>query len=638
MELARFKPGQMGCGMKALFFQGRLILLFAFILCLAGPSLGSAQANSLAVKIDLAETKLKPGQPISGRVSAVILPSQTPLTNPGVNFVIFTSSGDLPSLDADIQKLPLDQSQKRLAALAASAGKGSGLLLQRVSGRVTVEEGTPLSIPLDHKGPLYPRISEADLSLMESGKFRLTVVGVLSGLDDKGKEVLSYAIDEADVEIEPLTLKVSFIPGLFRPASQSLSAGAPVSLSGRYIVEGLPLNGSAQVEIVKTMVEKSQAGESKGSDTSVTTQHVIKGNADGSPVTRPHRFSATFPQAGDFEINLSAALSGSTVKAKESVLFRVSSSQRTNQDSAALKLPPLIGGGFAASLKVNNLEISPKDGVATTLPIIVSGVDFSGPPLQVQFETVDDTGVLKMNRFLTVVGKGSHSPQDVPLDSDGGLLWPLKIQAKPGIMPGLYALPITVFQEPGIESRLLLTLIIRPDGPLPLGVLSQGWMATPGGGAGDGSGLGGGSVNPASKSGLPDPGAAFQALIDPGELTLRPGGGAGRARVLIQGLNAASQQPLEVIFVAADQGVLPGGITVSPGSVSRAVSQLATTEFESKTWYVVNLDFTASASAIAGTYSYEVVVRQSGRGAGTLIMTISVDEEGRLTIKRNRSF
>jgi hypothetical protein len=638
MELAKLKLGQMGCGMKALFFQSRLIPLFAFILCLGAPVIGAAQTNPFAIKIELSEAKLRPGQAVNGRVSAVILPSQTPLTNPGINFVIFTSSADMRSLNEEIKKLPASQAQKKLETLAANAGKGSGLLLQRVSGRVTVHDGAPLSLPLDHNGPLYPRISESDLSLMERGKFRLTVVGVLSGLDDKGKEALSYAIDEVEMEVEPLPLKVSFIPGLVRPAEQSLGPGAPVSLSGRYVVEGLPLNGSAQVEIVKTMVEKSQAGESKGSDTTVTTQHLIKGNADGSPVTRPHRFSATFPQSGDFEISLSAAVTGSKIKAQESVLFRVSASQKSSQDSASLMLPPLIGGGFSASLKVNNLEISPKDGVATTLPIVVSGVDLSGPPLQVQFETVEDKGTLKMNRFLTVVGKGSHSPQDIPLDSDGGLLWPLKIQAKPGIMPGLYALPITVFQEPGIESRLLLTLIIRPDGPLPLGVLSQGWMAMPGGVAGDGAGLGGGSVNPANKSGQPDPAAAFQALIDPGDLTLRPGGGAGRARVLIQGLSTTSQLPLEVIFVAADQGVLPGGITVSPGTVSRAVSQLATTEFEGKTWYVVNLDFTASAIAIAGTYSYEVVVRQSGRGAGTLIMTISVDEEGRLTIKRNKSF
>lgn len=620
--------------MKVLSLTGRLLPFLMAFLCLAAPLAASAQAHSLAVKVEVKNTKLKPGQPISGSVSAIVLPSQTPLTNPGVNFVIFTSPLEVPSVRSESEKLTQDQVQTKLAAIAGSAGKGSGLLLQRLSGRLTVKDSEPLTLLLDHKGSIYPRISESDLSLLEKGKFRLTIIGVLSGLDSKGKEVLSYAIDESELTVEPTPLKVQFIPGLTRPEDQTLVAGGQISLSGRFVVEGLPLLGKGQVEIVKTMKEKSSSSAQKAEQPSVKTLHLIQGNADGTPVTRNHRFTARFPSAGDYAIGLAASLSGSASKASESVLFRVSASKSAVSEPSIASLPNLTGESIEASLRVNNLEVSPKNGVATTLPIIVSGVDLAGPNLQILFETADEEGSLKMNRFFTVTGSGSHSPQDVPLDSEGGLLWPLKIKAKPGILPGLYALPITVFQQPGIESRLMLTLIIRPDGPLPLGVLSQDWMAMPGGGAGDGAGLGGGTVNPANKSGLPDPSAAFQALIDPGELTLRPGGAAGRARVLIQGLNAASPQPLEVILIAADQGVLPGGITASPGTVSRVVSQLATTEFEGKTWYLVNLDFTAAASALAGTYSYELVVRQTGRGAGTLIITFAVDEEGRVKVSR----
>lgn len=619
--------------MKADFLQRRLVPLLAFLLCLALPGFAQAQNASLAVSINLVQQKLRPGQPLVGSVSASLLPSQVPLANPGVNFVIFTSSVQNPSLSDEVKKLAAAQGQKRLESIAAAAGKGSGLLLQRVSGRVPAKDGVPLSLPLDHNGPIYPRISEADLSLVEQGRFRLTVIGVLSGLDEKGKEILSYGLSEIEIEVEPLPLKITFLPGIISPAKSSATAGEPLSFVSRYIIEGLPLSGSGQVEISKVMAAKGQAAEGRQGAAEVKTQHLVKANADGSPVTRLHSFSATFSESGDYEISLAAGLNGAAPKTKETFLVKVGPSQGAAREAAAFKLPPLIGGGFAASLRANNLEISPQDGVATTLPIIVSGADLAGPPLQVQFETLDDSGVLKMNRFLQVSGKGSHSPQEVPLDSEGGLLWPLKIQARPGIMPGLYTLPITVFQEPGIESRLLLTLIIRPDGPLPLGVLSQDWMAMPGGSAGDGSGLGGGTVNPVNRSGLPDPAAAFQALLDPGELTLWPGGAAGRARILIQGLNAASQQPLEIIFIGAAQGSLPGGISVSPGSVSRPVDQLATAEYEGKVWYAVNIDFTAGTASTEGAYSYEIVVRQTGRGAGTLVVTIVVDEEGKLKVK-----
>lgn len=621
--------------MSELAQRSRLLLLIIVLAALAQACFAVGQNSHAAVTISLDSNKLRPGQPIKGRVSAVLLPSQAPLTNAGINFVIFTDSQSRTSkLSDEIEKLSLTESQAKLASVASSAGKGSGLLLQRLSGRLPFQESSPAVLPLDHNGAIYPRVSEADLSLLESGRFNLLVIGVLSGLDTQGKEVLSYSLSEAEMEVEPNPLKISFLPGFSRPADQAPSAGQPLALTAKFVVEGLPLKGSRRIDLRASVGEKSSDGTAKLEAMTSESTYEIIGQSDGSPVTLPVTFIKTFAKGGDFDVEYIASMSSASVSARESVMLRIAPAKLGPNETVRADLTAYQSPRFRAELKVNDLAISPQDGTAATLPIVVRGANSTGPPLKVFFETVGPDGTLKMNRFLSVVGSGSHSPEDVPIDADGSHLWPLTIRAKSGISPGLYTLPITVKQSDDFESRLLLTMIIRPDGLLPLGVLSQDWLSLPGGGPGDGSGLGGGSVNPVNRGGPPDPNAAFQALIDPGELILRPGGTAGRARLLIQGLNPTSQQPLEVIFIAADQGVLPGGITASPGDVRRPVNQLATTEFEGRSWYLVNLDFTASSTSAEGTYSYEIVVRQNGRGAGTLIISITVDEEGNIRAKR----
>ncbi len=614
--------------MKVHRFIGQLLQLFIAVVACLAPLLASAQPLSFGIKIELTHEKLKPGQAVEGRVSGIFVTGSSHLDNLGVNFIVLTGSESQPSLTEEVSRLSRSEAQDRLASAAKSAGRSGNMLLQRLTGRMPVQAAMPFSLPLDHQGPIYPRSGERGLPLLEKGSCRLVVLGVLSGIDEKGKEVLFYAFDEKKVEVEPIKLRAFFVPESIRPASKIPNPGKSAFIRSRFVVEGLPLTGTGEVEITKTLVGRTgNDGQKTETVTQVTTQSV-NGNSDGSPVVRIHPFSADFEQGEDLEVSISASVKGVLTSTKETLLVKMKG--QGSRDSGSADVVNIETGEFSASLKGSVIEVSPEDGTAASLPIVVRGVDLLGANLKVRFDVLDEAGILRMNRFLSVVGAGEHSPQDVPLDSDGSLLWPLKIQAKPGILPGLYTLPITVFQHEGIESRLLLTLVVKPGGPLPLGILSQDWLAMPSGGTGDGAGLGGGTVRPVNRSGLPDPTAAFQALIDPGELILKPGGAAGRARILMQGLDPASQRPLEIIFIGADQGQLAGGVSVTPGSISRLVNQLGTAEFEGKVWHAVSLDFIASVNAQVGVHVYEVVVRQTGRGAGTLLISVSVDEEGRL--------
>lgn len=258
------------------------------------------------------------------------------------------------------------------------------------------------------------------------------------------------------------------------------------------------------------------------------------------------------------------------------------------------EVPPL-----EAVLAPDILSVSPRNAMGSPTELLIKGFRPNWKPVQVLIDTVDGFGALRMNQRLKLNHGGSRLTADMWKANDGWFHWNLTALADLGIQPGIYTVPVIVRQEGHGEVRLFLTLRVSARDAF-------------------------GASSPPPSLVNPVRPATFQAIFDPGVITLKPGGGRVKVQALIEGTDLNSQKPVEVSFPQSDKGRLPGGLAVSPGSASVLAKDMPAAILQGKAWRTLTLEFLAGPQTEEGEYYVEALVKQEGRGDSTITITIRV--------------
>lgn len=258
------------------------------------------------------------------------------------------------------------------------------------------------------------------------------------------------------------------------------------------------------------------------------------------------------------------------------------------------EVPPL-----EAVLAPDILSVSPRNAMGSPTELLIKGFRPNWKPVQVLIDTVDGFGALRMNQRLKLNQGGSRLTADMWKANDGWFHWNLTALADLGIQPGIYTVPVIVRQEGHGEVRLFLTLRVSARDAF-------------------------GTSSPPPSLVNPVRPATFQAIFDPGVITLKPGGGRVKVQALIEGTDLNSQKPVEVSFPQSDKGRLPGGLAVSPGSASVLAKDMPAAILQGKAWRTLTLEFLAGPQTEEGEYYVEALVKQEGRGDSTITLTIRV--------------
>jgi len=258
------------------------------------------------------------------------------------------------------------------------------------------------------------------------------------------------------------------------------------------------------------------------------------------------------------------------------------------------EFPPL-----EALLRPDILSVSPRNAMGSATELLIKGFRPNWKPIQVLIDTVDAFGALRINKRLKLQQGGSRLTADMWKANDGWFHWDLTALADLGIQPGIYTVPVIVMQEGHGEVRLFLTLRVSARDAF-------------------------GAAPPPPSLVSPARPAIFQALFDPGVITLKPAGGRVKVQALIEGTDLTSQKPVEVSFPQSDKGRLPGGLAVSPGSSSVLAKDMPAAIRQGKSWRSLTLEFLAGPQAQEGEYTIEALIKQEGRGESTITLTIRV--------------
>lgn len=256
-----------------------------------------------------------------------------------------------------------------------------------------------------------------------------------------------------------------------------------------------------------------------------------------------------------------------------------------------------------AWLEPATVEVSPRSGVYSSVDLRIRGVKPNGNDVEVKFATTDGRGTLDMEKHLKVEGSGRRQTGDMWNDNQGSFRWGLNVGANLGIMPGDYQLPITV-DQPG-HGRVQLALNIRV-------IPRVGASPAPAG-----------STRPPVSSGQA---GKMEACLELPSLDVHAGGQSALSTVFVRGADTTSGQPIEILFPQmAQDGALPGGIVVNPGTTKSLPSDKWPVDVEQQGgWLPFAQAFYAKSDAPAGITMVDMIVRQRGRGDIPLRLQVAV--------------
>lgn len=593
-------------------FLGQVRFL-ASVLLLAVACLGWPQAlvPQPEARLDLSPAKIPAGRPIKGRVTITLDPETAKLAKAGVSLLVCSGgirAGESALLAPKLKGLKEAERQAKLKEVVDGLGEQSRLIFHRQSPRIETRGMTSVEAPLDQEGAIYPRFSSMDSHPVDEGRTAVIVFVIFTAQDDKEKEVTLYGLAEATAEIVPPAKGVRVHPPSRAPEVKAASRelmGAAVTL------EGLSSDDHVKVACSLKVTENSPPKGQSPLTCEAKWDASAEGHFDFSPLFVPLAWSLHLPRTGEYTAVLETALpQGGRAK----TVFTINGVGQSPADPVplpAIKIWPERAPLITADPLPREAFVSPKSkGEEVTLSLRGYALHSA---IEVDIPGADGFGFIHETPGLRVVGDGMRPGPD-GLTRSGSLSWDLEVQPLLGLKPGIYTIPVVAAQDGAGESLIFLSIrtpLARADASAGGGIIGTGIP-------------GSASASQIDVGTNRDPLGVFAARLEPDYLSLERGGSIGTTRLFVQGLDPASDQPLEVVFTDLSDGRLPGGVIPSPSSVSQSVSQLQSTVQDGRTIYFLDLDFTANAQSTLGSYSYEIVVRQNGRGEVALTLAVDV--------------
>jgi len=584
----------------------------AATLLLAAACLGWPQGQSLeaSARLELASAKIPAGSPVKGRVVVTLSPDAAKLAKGGISLLVCsggTRTAESALLSSRIESLKADERQAKLKAMIDELGDQSRLIFHRQSPRVETRGMTTLELPLDQEGAIYPRYSSMDSHPVEEGRTAFIVFVIYTAEDSRQKEVTLYSVAESMVEVLPPAKGISVHPA---PKTPEVKVASPEAMGTRVTLEGLSEDDFERIACTLRVTEKKPPAGSQALKGAAEWEASARGNFDFSPLDVPLFWSLHLPRPGEYTVVLEASLPN---RAKAQTVFTI---RGVGEPPAGLPSPPDIKIWPERAPMISALPLPREAFVGLKSKGERVMLSLRGYALheviEVDLPGADGFGFVHETPGLRIVGAGMR-PGPSGQTRSGSLAWDLEVQPLLGLKPGIYTVPALVAQDDAGECLVFLSIrtpLARADASAGGGILGTGIP-------------GSASAGQIDVGTTRDPLGIFAARLEPDFLSIERGGSSGRVRLFVQGLDPASDQPLEVIFSDLSDGKLPGGVIPSPASVSQSVSQLQSTVEDGRTIYFLDLDFTANSQSSLGTFTYEVVVRQVGRGE--VVLTLAVD-------------
>lgn len=260
-----------------------------------------------------------------------------------------------------------------------------------------------------------------------------------------------------------------------------------------------------------------------------------------------------------------------------------------------------------AWLEPMTVEVTPRSGLYSPVDLWIRGAKPNSAAVEVDYATTDAWGTLVLERHLKVEGKGKVETGDLWLVNEGGYRWGLKVGANLGIAYGDYHLPITVRQPGHGAVRLCLTIRVLPRGRASGGHTGPGIPVSYG------------------QSGT------LEVRLERPALNVAAGGLSESDRIFVRGVDTARGEPIEVVFPQmAQDGALPGGILVDPGSRKVSPADLWPVDVLQKGgWLPIPQGYRAKSDAPSGVSMIDIVVRQRNVGEVRLAAQVAVLRSGR---------
>lgn len=571
------------------------------------------QPVTITAQLALDSAKIQAGQPIRGKVKAAIPEDAAKLKKAGVSLLICSGgvrAEDSALLSASLKGLTPDEAQKKLKKAVDDLGEQGKLVFHRQSPRAEVKGPGILELKLDEEGPIFPRSSSIDPRPLESGRFALIVFAVFSALDADEKEVVSYALAEEMMEVLPPSKKLELA---LAPKVLPSEADGKQVVHASYTCHGLSPNDFESIAFTLKVKEDTPPKGQPSASASYSWDEDVRGHFDFSPLELISGFSVRLPRPGSYKAVLQAVMPGSDPV--ESAFTLTQKGESVAVQAGAVTFPQI----FISAPRVPRLVAAPLPREVSLEPksrgehAILSLRGYAlGGVIEVDSPDADGFGFIRETPGLRLVGTGMKPGPD-GMTRSGSLSWDLEVQPLLGLRPGIYTIPIDAIQDGAGESRVYLSVrtpLVRADASAGGGIMGTGIP-----GAGGASEIDIGTTR--------DPLGFFAARFEPDYLALVKGGASGSVRLFVQGVDPASDQPLEVIFTDLVEGKLPGGVVPTPSSFSQSISQLGTVLEDGRIVYVVDFALAANAQSSLGSYTYEVVIRQVGRGE--LVLTLEVD-------------
>lgn len=297
------------------FWQRRQALsLGLFIACLMAPVISEAQDHRITAEISLASLKVAPGRPVQGSVKVTVSPySASVLRSPRVT--LFICSAQTTEATRGLLEvaagMTYSEEQALLEGLLDAVDKNDNLLYHKMAGPIQVVDPTkPIMVSLDQGGPLLPRVSSSDPRLIESGQFGLLVLAALTGKDASGSPILSFAADDARVEVVPGLKTIEIVKAQVRPEDDPVLPGEEIHFDYSLRISGLSSTKETPLRYEGTVLEKNPPKGQTPLRINKWGTKMIRGHADGSAMTRDAVWRISFPRPGDYEVILEASAPG----------------------------------------------------------------------------------------------------------------------------------------------------------------------------------------------------------------------------------------------------------------------------------------------------------------------------------------
>lgn len=582
----------------------------AFLLaaaCLAWPHAFGAEVTAT---LELTSPKIPAGSPIKGKVAVTLSSEAARLEKAGISLLVCSGgikAADSALLSAKLQDLNPEEKQAKLKAIVDELGDQSRYIFHRQSPRTETKGMNTVELPLDQEGAIYPRYSSMDFHPVDQGRTAVVVFVIFTAQGKDQREVTLFSVAEGMVEISAPKKGIQVHPP--HPAPQAPVASQEI-LGSRVTLEGLSSDEHIKVACSLRVTENQPPQGQAPLRAEAKWEASARGHFDFSTLELPLLWSLQLPRQGEYTAVLEAILPQGGRSQAVFTIKGIGDSPAASPLLPEIKIWSERAPMIAASPLPREAFVGLKSK-GEEVRLSLRGYALHRV-IEVDIPGADGFGFIHETPGLRIVGAGM-GPGPTGQTRSGSISWDLEVQPLLGLKPGIYTVPALVAQDGAGESLIFLSIrtpLARADAAAGGGILGTGIP-------------GSASASQIDVGTARDPLGIFAARLEPDFLSLERGGGLGTTRLYVQGLDPASDQPLEVVFSDLSDGKLPGGVIPSPSRVSQNVSQLQSMVEDGRTIYFLDLDFTANSQSSLGSFTYEVVVRQNGRGE--VVLTLAVD-------------